>query len=271
MTAQKFTHIKIDSIVGWGKRQIIPGLRLCVPFSGGVDSGVCLALAIRAVGVNKVIALHVGHTSLSPKETENAGKIIDFLGVKLITIDLMQVGLLYRNTIQEAMDQVTKDSELRVGTEVVQNSSLVYMATRDIARQRKAMVVGTLDLAEILVGYFPKEAFGGDFLWIGGLLRAEVRQLAVDLGIPHLPESPVVTPTCGSIAAYINETNKCRLVRSERDLDLQLLGLLSGHQISENLLGFCLSAKHKAMSSLLGRPVYYPSRDRETQVSNWLK
>lgn len=262
--------VRVDDIISWGKEQLTPGALLCVPFSGGIDSATCLALAVRAVGPERVVALHVGHTSLEPEETENANRVADLLDVQLIKIDLTQIGLLYRNIIGESIKQVAGNS--KPGTETIQNSSLVYLAAREVARQSGAMIVGTLDLAECLVGYFPKGAFCGDFLWIAGLLRAEVRQLAADLGLPILPEAPLVTSVCGSIATYINEVGKQEIVQNEKDLDMKLLELFLRRQINRDLLeDLCLSVRHKARSTLLGRPVYYPSPGREAQVLNWLE
>src|SRR5690606_5628013 len=55
-----------------------------------------------------------------------------------------------------------------------------------VANTRNYLVAGTGNRSELTIGYFTKYGDGGvDLLPIGRLLKAEVRELARELGIPE--------------------------------------------------------------------------------------
>ncbi|MCD6095129.1 MAG: NAD(+) synthase, partial [Thermoprotei archaeon] len=67
------------------------------------------------------------------------------------------------------------------------------------ANVNNALVIGSSDKSEILIGYFTKYGDGGvDLLPIGDLYKTQVRQLAIGLGVPkkiaYKPSSPRLWP-----------------------------------------------------------------------------
>ena len=63
-------------------------MKALVLFSGGLDSSVCLGLAVKKYGADEVLALSVFYGQKHKKEMEASQKIAAFYGVKRITLDL---------------------------------------------------------------------------------------------------------------------------------------------------------------------------------------
>ncbi|HBI53218.1 MAG TPA: 7-cyano-7-deazaguanine synthase QueC [Ruminococcaceae bacterium] len=63
-------------------------MKALVLFSGGLDSTVCLALAIEKYGAENVTALSISYGQKHTKETKAAQKIAKYYGVRLKTLDL---------------------------------------------------------------------------------------------------------------------------------------------------------------------------------------
>lgn len=67
--------------------RLLPGVdRLGVAFSGGVDSSVLLALAARALGVERVVALLGVSPSLATRERRAAHAVAESIGVRLVEV-----------------------------------------------------------------------------------------------------------------------------------------------------------------------------------------
>ena len=66
-------------------------MKALVLFSGGLDSTVCLGLAVRAYGVGEVLALSVSYGQKHKKEMEASQRIAEFYGVKRLTLDLGEI------------------------------------------------------------------------------------------------------------------------------------------------------------------------------------
>lgn len=63
-------------------------MKALVLFSGGLDSTVCLALAIEKYGAENVTALSISYGQKHTKETKAAQEIAKHYGIKLKTLDL---------------------------------------------------------------------------------------------------------------------------------------------------------------------------------------
>ena len=66
-------------------------MKALVLFSGGLDSTVCLGLAVKEYGADEVLALSIYYGQKHKKEMEASEKIADFYGVKRITLDLGEI------------------------------------------------------------------------------------------------------------------------------------------------------------------------------------
>ncbi len=66
-------------------------MKALVLFSGGLDSSVCLGLAVKKYGPEEVLALSIYYGQKHKKEMEASEKVADHYGVKRITLDLGEI------------------------------------------------------------------------------------------------------------------------------------------------------------------------------------
>jgi len=66
-------------------------MKALVLFSGGLDSSVCLGLAVKEYGAKEVLALSIYYGQKHKKEMEASEKVAVFYGVKRITLDLGEI------------------------------------------------------------------------------------------------------------------------------------------------------------------------------------
>ena len=63
-------------------------MKALVLFSGGLDSSVCLGLAVKEYGADEVLALSIYYGQKHKKEMTASKRVAEFYGVKRITLDL---------------------------------------------------------------------------------------------------------------------------------------------------------------------------------------
>ena len=66
-------------------------MKALVLFSGGLDSSVCLGLAVKKYGPDEVLALSIYYGQKHKKEMEASERVADHYGVKRITLDLGEI------------------------------------------------------------------------------------------------------------------------------------------------------------------------------------
>ena len=66
-------------------------MKTMILLSGGIDSSVCLALAVKKYGNENVLALNVFYGQRHSKETEAAKNIANFYSVRILTLDLSKL------------------------------------------------------------------------------------------------------------------------------------------------------------------------------------
>jgi NAD+ synthase len=159
----------IGSYVGQSRTNgVVMGL------SGGIDSALVATLAARALGPDKVWAtLLPVNADLDKENVEDARKLAESLG---IGYELFEIG-----PVLEAFEPLGFD-QLSRGNLAARMRMAVWYAR---ANQRKMLVIGTGNKAEIFMGYFTKYGDGGvDFLPLANLYKVNVRQLAAQVGVP---------------------------------------------------------------------------------------
>lgn len=142
--------------------------------SGGVDSSVVAALCRKAVGSTRTLGLILPCHS-SQLDERDARRIARILRIKTQKIDLCKA--------YDALTALLPRASQRAKANI--KPRLRMIALYYFANKYNYLVCGTGNKAELMVGYFTKYGDGGvDLLPIGGLLKREVRQIAVELGIP---------------------------------------------------------------------------------------
>jgi len=164
-----------------------------VGLSGGVDSSTVLALAIRALGKDRVFGLIMPLRFTPKRDIEDAVELAKSFGVKYKLVQIDNIENSYKESlgVVESPDLKIPFANLRARIRM----TILYF----YANSLNYLVMGTGDKSELLIGYFTKYGDGGvDFLPIGHLYKTQVRQLALALGIPrHIalkPSSPQLYP-----------------------------------------------------------------------------
>lgn len=186
--------------------------------SGGVDSSTTLTLLVKALSNNRVIALIMPDSRVTPREdVEDAVKLCENLGVKYLIIDIDNMVDLVTNKVSSVINQ-----ELDYKTIGNVRARVRALTLYTIANKLNAIVVGTGDKSEILLGYFTKYGDGAaDIMPIGDLYKTQVRYLAKYLG---LPEKIVFKPS--SPRLWPGQTAENELGLKYEEIDLILYSIL---------------------------------------------
>jgi NAD+ synthase len=153
--------------VGWGR--VVLGL------SGGIDSAVVAALAVRALGPGAVTALLMPFRASHPLSLAHAEQVLGTLGIVGERIDI--------TPMVDAFAAATGAADpLRLGN-VMARVRMILLYDRSAAD--RGLVLGTSNKTELLLGY---GTLHGDMASalnpIGDLYKTQVRALAAHLGVP---------------------------------------------------------------------------------------
>ncbi len=146
--------------------------------SGGVDSAVVAALATRAVGGDRILALLMPDKVASdPVDMGDAADYAAMLGLRQRTIDITPLHTCFMDSVTWSGDRLAEGNvkaRLRM--------AILYF----FANCEGRIVAGSGDRSELALGYFTKYGDGGvDMLPIGGLYKTQVRSMAKHLGVPE--------------------------------------------------------------------------------------
>ena len=152
--------------------------------SGGKDSATVLAMAVKALGKDKVLAVSMPcHSNIN--DFEDAELVAKTFGVKTIKVDLTNSYDEFEKEINENL--VKNDIKELVSESKVNIKPRLRMTTLyGIAQTLGYMVIGTGNLCEIMVGYTTKWGdSGSDFNPIGNFTVNEVLEIGRMLGVPE--------------------------------------------------------------------------------------
>jgi NAD+ synthase len=147
-----------------------------VGLSGGLDSALVVFLAAQALGAENVLAVAMPYSASSPASLAGAQEVAAATGVRLETIPIHPMAEPYLNSIPEE-DRVRRGNVL---------ARLRMVVLFDLSARENALVVGTSNKTELLLGYTTQ--FGDSacaLLPIGDLYKNQVRRLARHVGVPE--------------------------------------------------------------------------------------
>ena len=142
--------------------------------SGGIDSTVVAVLCAKALK-ERSLALIMPDSKITPrKDTEDALKLVDKLGLEYKLIDI--------NPIHYEYSKYLEPSPLALGNLRARiRANILYY----YANSKNYLVLGSSDKSEFLIGYFTKYGDGGaDLLPIVSLYKTQIRGFAKFLGVP---------------------------------------------------------------------------------------
>jgi NAD+ synthase len=146
-----------------------------VGLSGGIDSAVAAALAVEALGAEKVTGIMMPYATSSSASLTDAQAVADGLGLAVEKVDI--------TPMVDAFLVSVPESELVRRGNVMARCRMTVLYDR--SAQRDVLVLGTGNRTEALLGYttmYGDNACGLNPL--GQLYKTEVRLLAAHCGLP---------------------------------------------------------------------------------------
>jgi NAD+ synthase len=240
-----------------------PARRAVLGLSGGIDSSLVARLAVGAVGPGRVVGVLLADDRFPPGVREETRTYAASLGIGFREAAIGTAVSAVGSLVPEASDRTSVGN---IAARV--RMSVLY----SLARSLGALVVGTGNKSELLLGYFTKYGDGGvDLLPIGDLYKTEVRALAAELELP--PSIRARPPTAG---LWEGQTDEGELGLPYEAIDRILRGLEELREPEEiaRLTGLPRSdvdaiALRVALNRHKRRPVPIPKLSLRTVGLDW--
>ena len=158
-----------DEIQNAGFQNSVIGL------SGGVDSSLSAWLAVEALGKEHVFGVLMPHRMSSPQSLTDAQQVVSLLGIRSETVDISPM-------VDSYLERGNVKDRVRAGNVMARVRMIVLY---DISSRERALVIGTSNKTETLLGY---GTLFGDLACavnpLGDLYKTHVWQLAASVGVP---------------------------------------------------------------------------------------
>ncbi|HVB13807.1 MAG TPA: NAD+ synthase [Candidatus Dormibacteraeota bacterium] len=159
-----------DEVLKVGARGVV------VAISGGIDSALSAQLAVTALGAGAVTGLALPYRESTPSSLEDGQLVAAQLGIELMVIEISPQIDAYFSKFPDA-DPTRRGNKL-----ARERMSVLY----DISATRSALVLGTSNKSELLLGYSTLWGDGAHALNpLGDLYKTQLYQLARHLGLPQ--------------------------------------------------------------------------------------
>jgi NAD+ synthase len=175
MIKEKINHI-VARLTDYFKKAGVK--KAVVGLSGGVDSALTAKLGVMALGKENITALILPNEGLNkPKNIRDAQSWSEELGIEHHTIPINPFIDGYEKLPWESSSLARMNIQARV------RMTLLY----HYANTHNAIVLGTGNKTELMLGYFTKHGDGAcDILPIGSLFKTEVWEASELLGLPEI-------------------------------------------------------------------------------------
>lgn len=199
--------------------------RAIIAISGGVDSSTSCTLAVRALGAENVFPMLLPYGHLNTQGVLDSMNLMEWLKIPLS--NRMRVD------IQPAVDLIVRSvgsiDNIRRGNIMARVRMTILF---DQAKRRRALVVGTENKTEQLLGYFTR--FGdeaSDIEPLRNLYKTQVYELATFLGVADsiLKQAP----TAG---LWFDQTDEGEFGFSYKEADAILIELVDGKKTPEDVM-----------------------------------
>ncbi len=173
--------LEAENAIKWIKDYVekVGAKGLVVGDSGGKDSATVIAMAVKAIGKEKVIAVSMPCHSISG-DFDDAKLVADTFGVKFLKVDLSKTYDKMEEEIENSLDEKLSN-EACINIKPRLRMTTLY----GIAQSLGYLVIGTGNLCEAMVGYTTKWGDNSsDLNPIGNFTVDEVLEIGRSLGVP---------------------------------------------------------------------------------------
>jgi NAD+ synthase len=224
-------------IAVWLRQQLEGAEGFVFGLSGGVDSATTAALAVHAVGAERVLGMLLPCHS-QPEDARLARLVAETFGISTITVDLTEAYDVLRAALP-ASENPLAAANIKPRLRMI---CLYYLSNAN-----NYLVLGSGNKTEIAVGYYTKYGDGGvDLLPLGGLYKTQVWELARALGVPQevIERSP-------SAGLWPGQTDEGEMGITYGELDQALIAVEAGDTSGiepatlEKVRGMIAASEHK--------------------------
>jgi len=220
-----------DTVLAAGCKGVVVGM------SGGLDSSVAAVLCYRAFPQSMLGVIMPCYSSR--EDEEHAQAVASKFSIPTRTVSLDTVF----DTLLKALPKEMAEPGINRLAKANLKARLRMLILYFFANQLSYMVVGASNKSELSVGYFTKYGDGGvDILPLGGLVKGQVRELAVFLGIPQeIIDKP---PSAG---LWQGQTDEGELGLSYEELDRYLVTGEASNEVKRKIEAMMAASDHKRL------------------------
>lgn len=193
-----------------------------IGISGGVDSAVSAYLAVEALGKENVFGVVLPYKTSSPVSIADAQLVINKLGIRNQTIDITPM-------VDEYFKVDPEMNRLRLGNIAARARMIILY---DMSAKENALVIGTSNKTEILLGY---GTLYGDTASainpLGDLYKTQIWDLAKELGVPENIISKIPTADL-----WAGQTDEGDLGYLYKDVDKLLFEMIDNRKTDAELV-----------------------------------
>ncbi|MBI3004635.1 MAG: NAD+ synthase [Ignavibacteriales bacterium] len=217
-----------------------------IGLSGGVDSAVSAYLMAKALGKTNTHAVILPYRTGLPQSVQDAELVVRELGIKSETVDISAM-------VDAYCDKHKATDKVRRGNIMARVRMIVLY---DISAREKALVIGTSNKTELLLGY--GTLFGDTACAInplGDLYKTQVWQISESLGVPKriVDKKPTADLWSG-------QTDEGELGFSYREVDQLLFQMIDERRSDDELLNMGFSKEFVKKVRLLVRKNQFKRR-----------
>ncbi|MFQ5896002.1 MAG: NAD+ synthase [Nitrospinota bacterium] len=205
-----------DEVTKVGFRRVVLGL------SGGLDSALCAFLGAGALGPGNVTAAIMPYRTSAPESVAHARSVVEALGIESVEVDI--------TPMVDAFFLLFPDADnVRRGNKMARERMTILF---DLSAAKRALVLGTSNKTELLLGY---GTLFGDMASalnpIGDLYKSQVRQMARYMGVP----APILKKP-PSADLWVGQTDEGELGFRYEEVDELLYFMIDKRYSREELL-----------------------------------